>query len=123
MLDFTIVLVTGFDTLNITPFHIVCRLLKDRKDTDMDNIVSATKAVLTNIQGYNYYTTKWHLRTLMKVPETGICCYICGDTKEMVIDHCHTKGLIRGILCGVCNHSIGYFQENTGLITNAYRLR
>lgn len=37
-------------------------------------------------------------------------CAICGcglDRDTMNVDHCHTTGVIRGILCGKCNHGLG----------------
>jgi hypothetical protein len=46
------------------------------------------------------------------------CCAICGIGKEhtrygLVIDHCHTTGKIRGLLCDNCNRGIGLFKDNT----------
>lgn len=36
-----------------------------------------------------------------------------------VVDHCHTTGKIRGILCNSCNRGIGYFRDNPMFLTNA----
>ena len=47
------------------------------------------------------------------------CCEICG--KEITftgakvtarVDHCHSTGEIRGILCNRCNQAIGMFGDN-----------
>lgn len=46
-------------------------------------------------------------------------CAICGRqvTKEgeplrLAVDHCHTSGLVRGLLCWQCNKGIAIFQDN-----------
>lgn len=38
-------------------------------------------------------------------------CGICGGTKKMSLDHCHTTGKIRGALCINCNGSLGWFEK------------
>jgi hypothetical protein len=40
-------------------------------------------------------------------------CVICGSTRRLCIDHDHTTGNIRGILCTKCNAGIGMFDDNT----------
>ncbi len=46
------------------------------------------------------------------------CCAICGtdqpDSKHGVfsIDHCHSTGKIRGLLCQPCNKGLGLFRDN-----------
>lgn len=45
------------------------------------------------------------------------CCGICNTHQSefnisLAIDHCHTTGKIRGLLCNHCNMGIGLFNEN-----------
>lgn len=52
------------------------------------------------------------------------CCDICGSdgsdfTKGLHIDHCHTTGKVRGILCHSCNTGLGAFKDNTDLLQKA----
>lgn len=44
-------------------------------------------------------------------------CKICGTNEPRGIggwkvDHCHTTGKVRGLLCNNCNVGLGYFQDN-----------
>ena len=44
-------------------------------------------------------------------------CNICGTTEEgrgysMNIDHCHTTGKVRGLLCNSCNRGLGLLGED-----------
>lgn len=38
---------------------------------------------------------------------------------EMNIDHCHTSGAVRGLLCGQCNMGLGCFVDSCDALTNA----
>jgi hypothetical protein len=47
-------------------------------------------------------------------------CDICGDYHEtLCIDHEHSTGKIRGLLCQECNKALGLFYDNPLLIQSA----
>lgn len=49
-------------------------------------------------------------------------CRICFseyNKKSFHIDHCHSSGAIRGILCSKCNQAIGLFKEDTEAMLRA----
>ena len=56
--------------------------------------------------------------------EQGGCCAICGIhqselKKSLDIDHCHTSGKVRGLLCNKCNQGLGLFQEERDFLASA----
>lgn len=51
-------------------------------------------------------------------------CAICGEhesnlTKKMHVDHCHTTGKVRGLLCHSCNTGIGHLKEDKNIMLKA----
>jgi hypothetical protein len=52
----------------------------------------------------------------------AICSYKFGQKKgDIKVDHCHTKGHVRGLLCDLCNRGLGYFKDNTNSFKNAIK--
>jgi hypothetical protein len=45
-------------------------------------------------------------------------CKICGfmPDNNLVVDHCHTTGRIRGLLCKDCNTGLGMFRDRPDLM-------
>ena len=37
------------------------------------------------------------------------------------VDHCHTSGALRGLLCRQCNWGLGHFRDDVEILTNAIR--
>jgi len=52
---------------------------------------------------------------MMSESQGGICA-ICKkppqQNKRLAVDHCHTTGDIRGLLCDLCNRGLGFFQDD-----------
>ncbi|MFI5814846.1 endonuclease domain-containing protein [Streptomyces sp. NPDC051643] len=38
-------------------------------------------------------------------------CAICQEPSELVVDHCHTSGAVRELLCSTCNSGLGHFKD------------
>lgn len=61
--------------------------------------------------------------------EQGGVCLICAGTrpdgKPLYVDHCHTSGAVRGLLCTQCNTGLGMFSDDPDrlLAAAAYLLR
>ena len=58
--------------------------------------------------------------------EQGGVCAICGSDEprgrskvKFSIDHCHTTGKVRGLLCGPCNTGIGHLKDDVTVLAAA----
>ena len=57
----------------------------------------------------------------------GNVCAICKSVQtqerysRLSIDHCHTTGQVRGLLCDLCNRGLGYFKDNVDALSNAIK--
>ena len=51
-------------------------------------------------------------------------CAICKSTgsgrdgNRLVVDHCHSTGVVRGLLCWPCNIGIGMFKDKPDILTS-----
>lgn len=50
-----------------------------------------------------------------------ICSAVPTPDKPLCVDHDHTTGDIRGLLCDHCNRGLGYFKDNAWNLTLARR--
>jgi hypothetical protein len=46
-------------------------------------------------------------------------CAVCQTDEPTCVDHCHTSGAVRGLLCRPCNLGLGHFKDNATTIANA----
>ena len=52
-------------------------------------------------------------------------CKVCRDpfdtviAKHVHVDHCHTTGKVRGVLCASCNKGLGMFRDNPSFLREA----
>lgn len=49
----------------------------------------------------------------------GDRCAICGDESPQHLDHDHDLGTVRALLCQRCNHGLGLFRDEPGLLHTA----
>lgn len=52
----------------------------------------------------------------------GGCCAICErKTTRLFVDHCHTTGRVRALLCQTCNTFLGWYEKKAGTILKFQR--
>ena len=55
---------------------------------------------------------------ICKRPETAVNPNT-GSPRRLAVDHCHTTGMIRGLLCTNCNGAIGKLRDDIALFESA----
>jgi len=69
----------------------------------------------------------WYKKTLAdqnyscaicKKPET-LNCTRSGKPLNLSVDHCHSRGHIRGLLCSHCNRALGLFRDDPSVLASA----
>ncbi len=65
----------------------------------------------------------------MRVAQGGLCAICCeeetmldrrtGNVRRLSVDHCHSTGKVRGLLCHACNIAIGKMQESPAVLRSA----
>lgn len=59
-----------------------------------------------------YLWRKWRLTPAQFDAMAVLGCEICFSYDNLVVDHCHETGVVRGVLCSSCNTAIGLMGEN-----------
>lgn len=78
---------------------------------------------------YRRYRKEWELQHrygmtsneyTLRVAEHGGCCLICNSPSErLVVDHNHSTGQVRGLLCISCNGLLGLANDSRDILKAA----
>jgi len=79
------------------------------------NVEKCRKAGRENMYRAKYGLTGQQYKKLFD----GAVCEICKSELRLVLDHNHSTGRLRGILCGFCNSGLGYFKDSISLLKSA----
>jgi len=77
----------------------------------VQNTVLKQKFGITKVE---YYT--------LVANQNGVCAIFkreCKSGRNLAVDHCHSTGKIRGLLCTKCNTAIGSLEESEVLFLSA----
>jgi hypothetical protein len=76
----------------------------------------------------NHYQLKYGISPAeydRMLAEQGGGCKICGSAESkrkgqrLMVDHCHSTGKVRGLLCNPCNAAIGLLGDNISHLQSA----
>lgn len=57
----------------------------------------------------------------MLADQHGVCAICLHPMERMCVDHDHSTGVVRALLCTPCNTGLGAFKENPDSLANAIR--
>ena len=72
------------------------------------------RAIRRRVKTYNLEESKYQ-EMVKATPH----CPICGSEEPLVVDHDHSTGKVRGLICQPCNKGLGFFRDNTEAMKNA----
>lgn len=62
--------------------------------------------------------------SVLLLRQSGLCA-ICerppAGTQRLAVDHCHSTGAVRGLLCGKCNRALGFLSDSPLVLASAIR--
>ena len=106
----------------------VCSRCKEEKPYELftkngtasDGFYSMCKTCKKSSQYFATYGITLEDYNLMFEEQKGECA-ICFEkpTKKLYVDHCHTTGKVRGLLCQHCNFVLGQAKDNEQILLNA----
>ena len=57
----------------------------------------------------------------MRAAQSGRCAIFDRQTTRLFVDHCHTKGHVRALLCQTCNTFLGWYEKKAETILRFQR--
>lgn len=84
------------------------------------NPTAAAKADMRKRLKHKYGITPQIFES-MRTNQNGKCAICCKETKRLFIDHCHTRGHVRALLCQTCNTFLGWYEKKADTITKFQR--
>lgn len=96
----------------IEEFHT----MKDKRTDKYRKVSYCRICTREEIAKRNYKLSKIEFRKLLNKGK----CEICYKPTDLVVDHCHKTGKVRGLLCNNCNRAIGLLGDNVHSLFNAW---
>ena len=89
------------------------------------NAAKERRKTFDKVEEYGKFAEKTYNITreeAIKLRQDSVICDICQKSiewKDRHLDHCHSSGKIRGILCPQCNKGLGLFKDSILFLENA----
>ncbi len=90
----------NIDSLRLMLWHVRVALKIQADYLRFEKSISPIREV-RRIHGRN--GARWYVRRLI---QNGGRCDLCRQRDRLVVDHCHTTGFLRGLLCVTCNSAL-----------------
>ena len=90
--------------------------LHNRTKSGYDSWCRACRKEYRNANSRGAYRNAISDEALKELKATTHECVICGDETNLVVDHDHVTGKIRGMLCNHCNRGLGHFRDDPTLL-------
>lgn len=91
----------------------------NREKRRADRIANPEKArIKDRMKRYGLSSEAFQLMLLLQKNACGICKKLFMQSR-LHVDHDHKTGEVRGLLCGVCNTSLGGFKDSPEILENA----
>lgn len=102
-------------------FCNICSHTKSKEWKQANKVKAKESAKYTKTK-YYYGVTREQYLSMYAI--TNGCCFICGEHESkfkhgLHIDHNHSTGKVRGLLCTNCNTALGKFKESKKLLDKA----
>lgn len=106
------------------PTCIECKKEADRSYRERTGYASDRQWEINILRKYGITAADYRRMEL----EQGCVCAVCGNpetvkqgdtVRRLAVDHDHTTGQVRGLLCGKCNTMVGLARENSDHLASA----
>ncbi len=85
------------------------------RNPEMNKFYSLKHRYGIDLKEYNkLYDSQNGLCAICRLPETFIHNKT-GKPQDLSVDHSHTSGKVRGLLCQSCNHGLGKFKDDVDI--------
>lgn len=98
--------------------HIVCRQCENEAQRIRDHTPERAENRKFGHLRRRYGLTPETYRAMLGAQD-GKCKICLKELHRPFVDHNHTTGRVRGLLCGPCNMYIGHIKENLEALTRA----
>jgi hypothetical protein len=99
---------------------VIKPIIRQGKTKQWVNYMTRCKQCQHNMHEYGITTPERNQLLLEQDNKCGICNIdIAFEENTAHVDHCHTEGGIRGILCPQCNMALGGFRDNPSVLQSA----
>ena len=100
------------------------RAQRDRRN-ELKRLQRASGILPTCLTDRRYNLARYGLSVddfeAMKTKQDGKCAICATVPDRLCVDHCHSTGAVRGLLCNHCNNGIGFFRDNPTLLRSGAR--